>query len=131
MALKEFRYKGKTEAELKQLDTKQLMAMLPSRKRRSLKRGFTDAQKALLDKIKKFREGKRKKPVKTHCRDMIILPEMIGLTIHIHNGKEFKPIAITAEMIGLYLGELSHTRQKIVHSAPGIGATKSSSVATK
>nr|AJS12479.1 30S ribosomal protein S19 [uncultured archaeon] len=76
--------------------------------------------------IQAVHQGKHKKPVKTHCRDMIILPDMIGQLIQVHNGKEFTPIAITYDMIGHYLGEFSPTRRKVQHSAPGIGATKSS-----
>jgi len=131
MALKVFKYKGKTEEELKKLDLKQFMKLVPARQRRSLTRGFTESQKALLDKVRKAKEGQRKKPIKTHCRDMIVLPDMIGLPIHIYNGKEFKAVTITAEMVGLYLGELSLTRGKASHSAPGVGATRSSSVQSK
>mgnify|MGYP001586312628 CR=1 FL=1 len=81
----------------------------------------------MLNRISNLRKGERKKPVKTHVRDMIILPEMVGLTIHIHNGKEFVPLIVTEYMLGHYLGEFSQTRKKVAHSAPGIGATKSSS----
>jgi small subunit ribosomal protein S19 len=131
MALKVYKYKGKTAEELQTLDLKQFMELIPSRQRRSLQRGFTEAQKALLEKVKKVKEGKRKKPIKTHCRDMIVLPDMIGMTIQIYNGKEFKAVIIVPEMVGLYLGELSLTRGKTTHSKPGVGATKSSSVASK
>ena len=57
---------------------------------------------------------------------MIVLPEMVGLVLHVHSGREFKPVTITEEMIGLYFGEIVLTRQRVEHSAPGIGATKSS-----
>ncbi|MEM3151636.1 MAG: ribosomal protein S19 family protein, partial [Candidatus Bathyarchaeia archaeon] len=66
------------------------------------------------------------KPIKTHCRDMIILPEMVGLTILVHNGKEFVPVEIKPEMIGHYLGEFAITNKRVVHGAPGIGASRSS-----
>ena len=65
--------------------------------------------------------------VETHARDMIVLPKMVGKTIHIHNGKEFVKIIIEPEMIGMFFGELVLTRKSVKHSGPGVGATKSSS----
>lgn len=123
----EFKYHGKTLEELKKIDLKEFMELIPSNNRRSLKRGFTDQQKKLLKKIDKALEGTYKKPIKTHCRDLVILPKIVGLTIYIHQGKEFVPIKIEPEAIGLRLGELALTRKKVEHSAPGVGATKSSS----
>lgn len=127
MAKKELTYRGKTVEELKALSREEFMELVPSRARRSLKRKLTDAQKRFLDKVKKANEGARKKPVKTHCRNMVVLPEMLGLTILIHNGKEFVSVLITHEMLGKYLGEYAMSRKRVAHSAPGIGATKSSS----
>nr|AJS12344.1 30S ribosomal protein S19 [uncultured archaeon] len=121
MAKKEFTYRQKTLEELKKLSLNELMLLLPARQRRSLKRGFTEQQKILLKHIRAKKEN-----VKTHCRNMIILPEMIGLTIKIYNGRDFVPVIIQDEMIGHYLGEFASTRKKVEHSAPGIGATKSS-----
>ena len=74
--------------------------------------------------LKKLRANE--KNIETHCRDMIILPEMVGKTIKIHQGKEFMPVIIEEGMIGHYLGEFAMTRKKVAHSAPGIGATRSS-----
>ncbi|HJO01914.1 MAG: 30S ribosomal protein S19 [Candidatus Woesearchaeota archaeon] len=121
MAKKEFSYRGKTLEELKGLSLNEVAALLPARQRRVLKRGLTDQQKILLKKIKK-NEGN----IETQCRDMIILPEMVGKTIRVHRGKEFLPVIIIEEMIGHYLGEFVLTRKRVEHSAPGIGATKSS-----
>ncbi len=123
---KEFTLGGKTLEELKQMSIKDFAKLIPARQRRSISRGFTDAQKVLLAKIRATNKGTYKKPIKTHCRNMIILPEMVGLTIHIHRGKDFVPINIVPEMLGHYLGEFSLTRGKVAHSAPGVGATKSS-----
>ena len=64
--------------------------------------------------------------VKTHCRDMVIVPQMVGKTLRIYNGKEYLPVAIIASMLGHYLGEFSPTRKGVTHSAAGIGATRSS-----
>ena len=92
-------------------------------------RGLTEAQRILLEKIRKakkaVKEGK-KVIIKTHVRDMIILPEMVGLTIHVYNGKEFVPVEIKPEMIGHYLGEFAITCKPVKHGAPGIGASRSS-----
>jgi len=122
MAKKEFKFRGKTVEELRKLSLNEFMEFIPARQRRSLKRGFTEQQKILL---KHIRAGK--KNIETHCKDIVILPEMIGLTISIHKGKEFAPVIILEEMIGHFLGEFVMTRKKVEHSAPGIGATKSSS----
>lgn len=121
MAKKEFTYRGKTVEELKKMSISEFKELLPARQRRSLKRGLTEQQKRLL---KRTRNGE--KDIKTHCRDMIILPEMIGFMIKVHNGKEFVAVMVTEEMLGHYLGEFVITRQKVEHSAPGIGATRSS-----
>ena len=126
MAKKAFTYRGKTLAELQKMSLTELISLLPARQRRSLKRGFTDYQKKLLDKIKRVKEGKIKKTIKTHCRSMIILPDMVGMLLLVHNGKQFTPVTITEEMIGHYLGEFAMTRKRVEHSAPGIGATRSS-----
>ncbi len=120
MAKKEFTYRGKTIEELEQLSLKQLAEHFPSRIRRSLMRGLSDAQKKVLENLKKGKD------VKTQCRDMIILPEMVGKMIKVHGGKNFEIVRIEPEMIGHMLGEFVLTRRKVSHSAPGIGATRSS-----
>ncbi len=122
MAKKEFTYRGKTQEELKNISINEFKELLPARQRRSLKRGFTDQQKRLLKNIKSGGQD-----IKTHCRDMIIVPEMIGTMVKVHSGKEFTAVRITEEMIGHYLGEFVITRKKVAHSAPGIGSTRSSS----
>jgi len=130
MAKKEFRYKGYTLKELNAMSMDELVKIMPSRIRRSLKRGFTETQKKLIKKIRKVRKaidkGETPKPIRTHCRDMPILPEMIGLDFEIYNGKEFVKVTITPEMLGHYLGEFTYNRQIVKHSAPGVGATRSS-----
>lgn len=123
---KEFTYKGRTLDEVKKMSFADFMKLVPSRIRRSLERGFTEQQKKLLLKVKKAKDGKLKKPVKTHCRDMVIVPDLVGILIQVYNGKEFVPVNVTVEMLGKYLGEFVMTRKKVEHSAPGIGATKSS-----
>ncbi len=126
MVTREFMFRGKTLPELKKLDIKEFAQLVPSRQRRSLLRGALEKNKPLIQKIRKANAGTFKKNIKTHARDMVVLPEMVGLTLHIYNGKEFKPIKIEEDMLGSFFGELSLTRSKVQHSAPGIGATKSS-----
>lgn len=121
MAKKEFTFKGKTAEELKNMSLNELAGLLTSRQRRTIKRGFTEQQKIIL---KKFRS--KEKNIETHCRDMIILPEMVGATVKVHQGREFVPVLLEPDMIGHYLGEFTLTRKKVAHSAPGIGATRSS-----
>jgi small subunit ribosomal protein S19 len=118
----EFTFKGKSVDELKGLDMKEFIKLLPARQRRTLSRGLKPEQKKLLENM-----NKSPKPVKTHLRNMIIVPEMIGKSIHIYNGKEFIQLNINEEMVGHYLGEFSLSRKSVSHSAPGVGATKSSS----
>ena len=124
--VKIFTYKGKTVEELQKMSTKEFSQLVPSRQRRSLLREQSKTKKVLLKKIEKTKEGKQSKPIKTHCRDMIITPNMLGQIILIHRGKEYIQTKILPEMIGKYLGELCLTRKRVQHSAPGVGATKSS-----
>lgn len=120
MAKKEFQYRGKTLEELKKLSLEELAELLPARERRSIKRGLTHEEKKLLEKLEK------KDKVKTHAREMIILPSMVGKTIMVHNGKSFVDVHIQPEMIGMRLGQLALTRKRVQHSGPGVGATRSS-----
>ncbi|MFP4045486.1 MAG: 30S ribosomal protein S19 [Candidatus Aenigmatarchaeota archaeon] len=118
---KEFKFRGKTLDELKKMSLEDFGELLDARKRRSLNRGLTEPQKKLLEKA---REGEDY--IKTHARDMIILPELVGKRIGIHNGKDFVDVEIEPEMIGHYLGEFAETRKQVSHSAPGLGATRTS-----
>lgn len=122
MAKKEFHYRGKTLDELQQLSLNELSELFTSYARRKMKRGLTETEKTLLKNIRTS-----SKPVKTHCRTMIILPEMVNKTIKVYNGKAFEDIMIQPEMIGHRLGEFSLTRKRVAHSSPGVGATRSSS----
>lgn len=119
---KEFTYRGLTLEELKKLSVDEFIPYLPARMRRTLKRGLTREQNKLLNDI---RSGK-KEVIKTHLRDMVILPDFVGHTIGIHNGKEFVHVTIQPEMIGHYLGEFALTRKEVKHTGPGVGATRSS-----
>jgi small subunit ribosomal protein S19 len=87
---------------------------------------MNDQKRKLREEIKLLREGKLKGQLKTHVRDMIILPDMIGLSMSIHNGKEFSPIHIRPEMIGHYVGEYAITNKRVQHGSPGVGSSRSS-----
>jgi len=120
---KEFTYRGKTLEELKKLDVREFAKLLPSRKRRSVLRQ-SEKIEAFVKSCKNKLE--RSKKIRTHSRNVIIVPQMVGMSIYIHSGKEFEPVTIVSEMLGHYLGEFVLTRKKVEHSAPGIGATRSS-----
>lgn len=120
MAIKEFSYRGKTLDALKKLSLKEFALLVPARIRRSLLRESLPSHAALIKKLEK------KGVAKTHCREMVILPSMVGKTVHVYTGKEFIPVRVEAEMLGHVLGEFVQTRKKVQHSAPGIGATRSS-----
>jgi len=116
-----FLYKGKTVEDLQKMSLEEFAKLVPSRERRSLLRGFNDIEKKFLEKLRKS-----EKPVRTHLREMVIIPEMLFKKVSIHNGKEWILLDIKAEMLGHRLGEFALTRKKVLHSAPGVGATKSS-----
>jgi small subunit ribosomal protein S19 len=128
--VREFKFKGYTPEQLQSLSIENLLPLLNSRQRRSLdKRVSTymnDDKRKLREKVKLAREGKLKGQLRTHTRDMIILPDMVGLTIHVHNGKEFTQVVIKPEMIGHYLGEYAITNKRVQHGAPGVGSSRSS-----
>ena len=112
----EFTYRGLKAEELKKLNMDELMELLPSRQRRRLKRGLTKDHRRLLSRVKD------RDVVRTHLRDMIVLPEMVGKTIEIYNGKTFNRVEIIPEMVGHYLGEYSLTRGRVSHGSAGVGA---------
>lgn len=124
--VKEFKYRGISTEELQGLSLEKLFELFPARSRRSLTRGITDDKRKLIEEIKSAKAGKLTTPIKTHLRDLIVLPYMIGVTVNVFSGKEFKPIVIKPEMVGHYLGEYSLTNKRVVHGAPGVGASRSS-----
>ena len=126
---KEFMYRGHSLVSLQGMSMDEFINLLPSRQRRSLQRGLTPEQRILLEKMRAAQEALKKgkeTTVKTHVRDMLILPEMVGAKVHVHNGKEFVALDIKAEMIGHYVGEFAITNKPVRHGTPGIGASRSS-----
>ena len=128
--VREFKFKGYSPEQLQTLSIEALIPLLNARHRRSLDKRvgkyMNHAKRKLREEIKLAREGKLKGELKTHVRDMIILPDMIGLSVKVHNGKEFSAINIRPEMIGHYLGEYAITNRRVQHGAPGVGASRSS-----
>ena len=120
----EFTFRGKSIEELKHMSIPEFAKLIPARERRTLLR--------LDEKHKKFLNSLQdKKKIKTHLRDMVVIPQMVGLTIGIHNGKEFVNVEIKEKMLGHRLGEFADTRKRINHSNPGVGATRSSAFSKK
>jgi small subunit ribosomal protein S19 len=126
---KEFSYRGHSLNSLTGMSMDEFINLLPSRQRRSLQRGLTPEQRILLEKLREAKEAQKQGKdvsLKTHVRDLIILPEMVGAKIAVHNGKEFVAIEIRPEMISHYLGEFAITNKPVRHGTPGIGASRSS-----
>ncbi|MFA5173772.1 MAG: 30S ribosomal protein S19 [Candidatus Pacearchaeota archaeon] len=120
---KEIKYRGKSLAELKEMDLREFAKLLKSNERRTILRQSDSIQRFILRCMKKT---EKKKPIRTHLRDLVIVPKLVGLKINVYNGKEFTPMETTIEMLGHRLGEFSVTRNKVKHGAAGIGATRSS-----
>lgn len=123
---RDYKYRGYTLEQLQGMSFESFLALLPSRQRRSLNRGISDEKKKLIEETRRAKEGKIKNPIKTHARDMVVLPSMVGMNIQVHSGKEFVPLEIKPEMVGHYIGEYVITNKKVVHGTPGIGASRSS-----
>lgn len=120
---KQIMYRGIPLEELKKLDVREVSKYLPARSRRSILRKFDVVEKFIKRCEKKLSKNKK---IKTHLRDIVIVPKLVGLTIAIYNGRSFNDVNITAGMIGHRLGEFAQTRTKVNHGSAGIGATKSS-----
>lgn len=118
---KEFTYRGYTMEELLKLPFAEIIELLPARARRTYIRGLNPEQESFIRRLRAS-----EKPVRTHRREIPILPEFVGKTVQIYNGKEFMTVDIKPEMIGHYLGEFALTRKGVRHSGLGVGATRSS-----
>lgn len=82
---------------------------------RSTKKG-PYVQPSLMKKIEKAKTGGKREAIKTWSRRSMIIPDFVGLTIAVHNGKKFISVFITENMVGHYLGEFAHTRTFKLHS---------------
>eukprot|EP01026_Neomeris_dumetosa_P045666 TRINITY_DN38696_c0_g2_i4.p1 TRINITY_DN38696_c0_g2~~TRINITY_DN38696_c0_g2_i4.p1 ORF type:complete len:185 (+),score=8.80 TRINITY_DN38696_c0_g2_i4:56-556(+) len=128
---KKFSYRGVDLDQLLDMPLDDLLDLFRARVRRKfLRRSNKRKHNTLITKIRKAKKdappGEKPEPVKTHLRDMIILPEMIGSQVGVYNGKVFNLVEIKPEMIGHYFGEFSITYKPTMHGRPGIGASTSS-----
>ena len=123
----EFTYRGHTLEELQEMSVEEVAELLPARMRRTIERGFTEEQEKLREEAREADpEETADDPIRTHVRDMPVLPEFVGLTFSVYTGQEFERVDVEEEMIGHYLGEFQITRTSVEHGQAGIGATRSS-----
>lgn len=118
---KEFKFKGKTLEELKNLDVREFGKLLNSRQKRTVLRNFQEIENFVKRAMRKDEKGKK---IRTHHRDLVIVPQLVGMQLQIYNGKEFVSFNVTEEMLGHKFGEFSPTRVKAKHTKAGVGATK-------
>jgi small subunit ribosomal protein S19 len=118
---KQSTFRGKTIEELKELGVREFAKYIRARERRTLLRNFQTIEN-FVNRAKKRDENK--KQIKTHQRDLVVVPEMVGMRIQVHHGNAFTPVQVTIEMLGHRLGEFAMTRRKVAHSKAGVGATK-------
>lgn len=118
---KEFKFKGKSVEELKTLDVREFAKLVGARQRRTILRNF-QAHEEFISKCNK--RTSKNKPIRTHSRDLVVVPQLVGMKIAIYRGNQFVPVEITGEMLGHVFGELAPTRARIKHTKSGVGATK-------
>ncbi|XP_049848943.1 40S ribosomal protein S15-like [Schistocerca gregaria] len=129
---RKYTYRGVDLADLVSMSPEALLKLYPARVRRKFSRGTKKKEAILMRKLRKSKVGvnpdlgERPRRVKTHLRNAIVTPEMVGCIIGVHDGKDFTNVEIKADMIGHYLGEFSITYHPVLHGRPGIGATHSS-----
>ena len=122
-------WKGVDEDAIEKVSVEDFLKKATSRERRTVNRALKNKNKrlkALIDEGRRIKKENPKKQIRTHLRYAVILPEWVGLTFGIHNGKEFKRIEITVGKVGKRLGDFAHTTGRVAHSGPGVGATRGS-----
>ncbi|KAI8622318.1 putative 40S ribosomal protein S15 [Chytriomyces sp. MP71] len=129
-SFRKFSYRGVDLEQLLDMSSEQLTELVHARARRRFQRGLKRKPMGLIKKLRKAKkeavDGEKPETVKTHLRNMIVVPEMVGSVVGIYNGKVFNQVEIKAEMIGHYLAEFSISYKPVQHGRPGIGATNSS-----
>ena len=127
---RKFAYRGVDLDQLMDLPSDKLVELFPCRIRRRFARGLKRKPMALIKRLRKAKketaQDEKPETIKTHLRNMIIVPEMIGSVVGVYNGKVFNQVEIKPEMVGFYLGEFSISYKPVKHGRPGIGATHSS-----
>ncbi|UPW01030.1 30S ribosomal protein S19 [Halorussus gelatinilyticus] len=123
----EFTFRGHDLDELQDMSLEEVAELLPARQRRTIERGLSTEQEKLLEKAREAtEEGSANDPIRTHLRNMPILPEFVGKTFAVYDGQSFERVYVEPEMLGHYLGEFQLTRKSVEHGQAGIGATRSS-----
>ncbi len=120
-------WKGMNEAQAAAIGMDEFLKLISSRSRRTLMRLNQNPKlKAFMETVREIKKTNPKKLIKTHLRDAVIIPEWVGLMFGVYNGKEYKKIEIGADKLGRRLGEFSHSTGRVLHSGPGVGATRGS-----
>ena len=120
-------FQGIDAEKLKDLSTEEFVKVTTSRNRRTILRLKGNPRlKSFMERVRKIQISKPSKVIRTHMRDAVIIPEWIGLKFAVHNGRDFKPVDITYDKVGKRLGDFSHTTSRVLHSGPGVGATRGS-----
>jgi len=122
-------YRGRDKSQMDGLTNEEFLGIITSRARRALRRAAANKNTVVKKFMKKVAAIKAKNPakvVKTHVREAVIIPDWIGLTFAVHNGKEWKNVFVTIDKVGYRLGDFSHTTGRVLHSGPGVGATRGS-----
>jgi small subunit ribosomal protein S19 len=125
--MKKDTWKGIDDEGIGSLSMDDFLKKTTSRNRRTLLRlKFNPKLKQFMEEVRKIKKAAPKKLIKTHMREAVIMPEWVGLTFAVHNGKEFKRVEITLTKVGRRLGDFSHSTGRVLHSGPGVGATRGS-----
>jgi len=125
--MKKDMWKGMDDETIGSLTYDDFLKRINSRNRRTLLRMKTNPRlKKFVETVREIKKTNPKKLIKTQIRDAVILPEWLGLSFAVHNGKEYKKVDITLNKLGRRLGEFSHSTGRVLHSGPGVGATRGS-----
>jgi small subunit ribosomal protein S15e len=123
---RKFTFRGVELDALLDLTNDELMDLVHARARRRMSRGLKRKPMALIKRLRQAKKdapaGEKPRGVKTHLRNMIIVPEMIGSIVGIYNGKMFCGVEMKPEMVGMYLGEFAITYKPVRHGRPGVSA---------
>jgi small subunit ribosomal protein S15e len=122
-AFRKFTYRGVELEKLLDMPTADVVKMFNARQRRKFARGIKRQPMTLIKKLTKAKKecayGEKPAAVKTHMRDMIIVPEMIGSIVGVYNGKQFINVEIKPDLVGFYLGEFAITYKPVKHGRAG------------
>ncbi|EGW31600.1 40S ribosomal protein S15 [Spathaspora passalidarum NRRL Y-27907] len=125
---KTFTFKGVDLKDLVEMPTEEFTKLCSARVRRRFSRGLDSKPMGLIKKLRIARANTQpnEKPatVKTHLRNMVIVPEMIGSVVGVYNGKVFNTVEIKPEMVGHYLGEFSITYTPVRHGRAGNASSR-------